>query len=97
MGVSFEPVGSIICVRPDPIPEDKGAIITPDKYRVQPVTGTVVVAGAYAPACYTPGVRILYGKYAGTLARIGDDIILMIDASEVLSIVEHDLPIELAV
>lgn len=96
MGVPYEPVGSVICLKPDPIPEDKGAIITPDKYRVPAVTGVIVAIGPLV-TFYNVGDRVLYGRYAGTLARLGEEVILMIDRSEVLSIVEADLPVEVAV
>lgn len=95
MGVKFDPVGAVICVRPDPIPEEHGPIITPDKYRTPPVTGKIVATGPYVSSAYREGMRILYGRYAGTLARLGEDVVLMIDASEVLSLVDDDLPVEL--
>jgi co-chaperonin GroES (HSP10) len=97
MGIPYDPVGAVICLHPDPIPEDKGSIITPDKYRVPPVTGVVVAAGPLVPSCYEAGMRVLYGKYAGTLAKLDEEIVLMIDASEVLSIVEADLPVAVAI
>ena len=81
------PCGARLLVIRDEAPEQVGSIILAEKSR--PASGVVRMAGPMAPKEFAPGVRVLFGEYAGTVAKIGEAVVLILDPSEVIAFVQE--------
>lgn len=75
--------------------ETRGGIIIPDTAKEKPMEGKVIAVGSgrrqkdgkKIPLEVKVGDRILFGKYAGTEAKIGDKEHVIIKEDEVLGII----------
>jgi chaperonin GroES len=97
--MNLEPLGDRLIIQPESAPEvTEGGIIVPDTIQEKPLQGVVVSVG--------PGKRddngkrigmdvevgntVLYAKYSGTDARIGDIEYLILNEHDVLAKVKDE-------
>ena len=75
--------------------QKKGGIIIPDTAKEKPMEGKVIAVGAgrvddngkRVPLEVKSGDRVLFGKYAGTEVKLGDEEHVILKEDEVLGIV----------
>jgi chaperonin GroES len=73
----------------------KGGIVLPDTAKEKPQEGTVLAVGSgrilddgtKVPMEVKAGDRVLYGKYAGTEIKIGDEEHLILSERDILGVV----------
>jgi chaperonin GroES len=81
------------------LPEEevtKGGIIIPDSAKEKPVQGQVVAVGngkvlengKVRALDVKPGDRVMFGKYAGSEIKIGDEEHLILREDEILGVIE---------
>lgn len=96
--MTIKPLGDRVLVKP--IEEDeqvRGGIIIPDTAKEKPQQGKVKAVGPgkvteegkVLPMNVKKGEKILYGKYAGTEVKIGDDKYLIMSEGDILGIIEE--------
>ena len=71
----------------------RGGIIIPDTAKEKPQEGVVIAVGTgkydkgqTIPLAVKEGDRVLFGKYAGTEIKIGDEEVLILREEEILGI-----------
>jgi len=95
--VNIKPLGDRILVKR--IEEDevrKGGIIIPDTAKEKPQQGSIVAVGSgkvnedgnRMPLEVKAGDRVLFGKYAGSEVKIGDEEYLIMREDDILGIIE---------
>lgn len=75
----------------------KGGIIIPDTAKEKPQEGEIVSVGpgktldngTVVKPTVKKGDRVLFGKYAGTEVRVGDDEHLIMREDDILGIITH--------
>jgi chaperonin GroES len=97
MSVKVRPLHDRILVRRMEEEEEvrKGGIIIPDTAKEKPQEGEVVAvgegkkleSGERQPMDVEVGDRILFGKYAGTDVKIGEDEYLILREEDVLAVI----------
>lgn len=92
---SLKPLGDRVVVKPQEA-ETKTAsgLFIPDTAKEKPQRGTVVAVGAgrvengvKVEMSVNVGETVLYGKYAGTEVRVGDEDLLIMRESDILGVV----------
>jgi len=76
--------------------KSKGGIIIPDNAKENPIEGQVVAVGPgrrddggmIVPTGVAKGDRILFGKYSGTDVEIGGEEHLILQANDILGVIE---------
>jgi chaperonin GroES len=94
----------ILVERVEEIEQKKGGIIIPDSAKEKPQEGKVVAVGngkrledgTVVPLDVKAGDRILFGKYAGSEVKVGDDEYLILREDEVLAVIEGSAKAEKA-
>jgi len=90
------PLGDRVLVKPLEREEvSKGGIVLPDTAKEKPQEGTVLAVGSgrvledgtKVPMEVKSGDRVLYGKYAGTEIKIGDEEHLILSERDILGVV----------
>lgn len=82
--LEIEPLGDRIIVRPDAKREiKKNGIIIPEMAQERPQEGMIESVGDRVKFL-KPGERILYGKYAGSEVKIGDEEFLIMNEEDVI-------------
>jgi chaperonin GroES len=90
------PLGDRVLVKPLEKEEiSAGGIVLPDTAKEKPQEGTVVAVGSgrvledgtKVPMEVKAGERVLYGKYAGTEIKIGDEEHLILSERDILGVV----------
>ncbi len=90
------PLGDRVLVKPLEREEiSKGGIVLPDTAKEKPQEGTVLAVGSgrvledgtKVPMEVKAGDRVLYGKYAGTEIKIGDEEHLILSERDILGVV----------
>jgi chaperonin GroES len=95
--VNIKPLGDRILVKR--IEEEevhKGGIIIPDTAKEKPQQGSIVAVGSgkvnedgsRIPLEVKAGDRVLFGKYAGSEVKIGDEEYLIMREDDILGIIE---------
>jgi chaperonin GroES len=95
--VNIKPLGDRILVKR--IEEEevrKGGIIIPDTAKEKPQQGSIVAVGSgkvnedgnRMPLEVKAGDRVLFGKYAGSEVKIGDEEYLIMREDDILGIIE---------
>jgi chaperonin GroES len=75
----------------------RGGIIIPDTAKEKPQQGEVIAVGegkllengTRVPLDVKPGDHVLFGKYAGTEVKIGDEEYLIMREDEILGVVQE--------
>ena len=86
----------VLVKRVEPGEKVKGGIIIPDTAKEKPMEGKVISVGAgrldddgkRIPMEVKSGDRILFGKYAGTEIKIGDEEHIILREDEILGIIQ---------
>ena len=73
-----------------------GGIVIPDSAKEKPVQGEVIAAGTgkiledgkVRPLDVKAGDKVLFGKYAGTEVKIGDEELLVMREEDIMGVVE---------
>jgi chaperonin GroES len=89
----LKPLGSRVLVKPDPVEEvsKSGAIVLPEVARDRPQTGRIVeVSEEITDGTIQVNQRVMFGTYAGTPVKDGDEQLLLINVSELLCVVYAD-------
>ena len=85
------PLHDRVIVKPSQAEEKtSGGIIIPDTAKEKPQRGVIIAAGPGKkdePVTVKTGDTVLYGKYAGTEVRIGDEDLLIMRESDILAII----------
>ncbi|MFA6583377.1 MAG: co-chaperone GroES [Elusimicrobiaceae bacterium] len=94
---TIQPLGDRVLVKAIEAREvRKGGIIIPDTAKEKPQEGEIIAAG---PGKTTPdgkrvamdvkvGDKVLYGKYAGTEVKLGDDEYLIMHQDDILGVIK---------
>ncbi len=89
--VKAVPLHDRVIIKPAPAEEKTaGGIIIPDTAKEKPLTGIVLAAGPgkkEEPVSVKPGDKVLFGKYAGTEFRYGNEDLLIMRESDILAII----------
>jgi len=88
----FQPLQSFMLVKRDEV-ETKLAngLVLPESSKVPATTGRILATGPDAPTALCVGVRVLFGKYAGTEIKLDGVDYLIISDKEVIAVIK-DLP-----
>jgi len=96
--VNIKPLGDRILVKRIEEEEEvrKGGIIIPDTAKEKPQQGSIVAVGSgkvnedgsRMPLEVKAGDRVLFGKYAGSEVKIGDEEYLIMREDDILGIIE---------
>ncbi|MDN5849493.1 MAG: co-chaperone GroES [Nitrococcus sp.] len=73
-----------------------GGIVIPDTATEKPIRGEVIAVGngkqldngEIRPADVTVGDKVLFGKFAGTEVKIGDEDLLVMREDDVMAVIE---------
>lgn len=93
--MTFKPIADRVLVkRTDAAEKTAGGIYIPDNVREKPVEGEVIEvgegyrneSGTVLPMEVKKGDRILFGKFAGTEIKLGNDTFLIMKENEILGI-----------
>ncbi|GIV58507.1 MAG: 10 kDa chaperonin [Rhodothermaceae bacterium] len=95
--MSIKPLGDRVVVKPLPAEEKTASgLFIPDTAKEKPQRGTVVAVGpgrvengTKIEMSVKEGDTVLYGKYAGTEIRLGDEEYLIMRESDILGIIEE--------
>lgn len=89
--VKAVPLHDRVIIKPAPAEEKTaGGIIIPDTAKEKPLTGIVLAAGPGKkdePVSVKAGDKVLFGKYAGTEFRYGNEDLLIMRESDILAII----------
>ncbi|HAX99400.1 MAG TPA: co-chaperone GroES [Candidatus Atribacteria bacterium] len=96
--MNIKPLGDRILVKRIEEEEEvrKGGIIIPDTAKEKPQQGSIVAVGSgkvnedgsRMPLEVKAGDRVLFGKYAGSEVKIGDEEYLIMREDDILGIIE---------
>jgi chaperonin GroES len=92
--LKLKPLGDHVLVRMVTEEEKLGSIIIPDTAKEKPTQGIVEAAGdgeidekgRRRPMQVKQGDRILFGRYAGTEVRLGEDTYMVLREREILAV-----------
>ena len=91
----IKPLADRVIVKPvEKAVEEKGGIIIPDTAKEKPMEGEVISVGPgkimedgkRSPMDVKAGDRVLFGKYAGTEIKIGDEEYVIMREEEILAV-----------
>ena len=96
--VQIKPLGDRVVVRPLPAEEKTASgLFIPDTAKEKPQRGTIVAVGpgrvengTKIDMTVREGDTVLYGKYAGTEIRFGEDDYLIMRESDILGILQEE-------
>ncbi len=96
--VNIKPLGDRVVVKPLPAEEKTASgLFIPDTAKEKPQRGTVVAVGpgrvengTKIEMSVKEGDTVLYGKYAGTEIRLGDEEYLIMRESDILGILQEE-------
>lgn len=84
------PINQKILVRPNETEKvTPGGIHIPDTARDKPVMGTVVSAADDTESIET-GMKVMYGKYAGTKVEVEGEELIIMKETDVLGYIEDE-------
>lgn len=85
----YRVMGDRLAVRPDPKQEQIGSIVVAESVALVPTSGTIVQVGPET-SYYGEGMRVAFPERAGTLIRLGDEVLRVLDPSEVLCVLPSE-------
>ena len=73
-----------------------GGIVIPDTAKEKPIQGEIVAVGKgkvledgkVQPLEVKPGDKVLFGKYAGTEVKVGNEELLMMREEDIMGVIE---------
>ena len=90
--VKVKPLADRVFVEPAPAEtKTSGGIIIPDTAKEKPMRGTIVAVGngkPDEPMTVKAGDTVLYGKYAGTEIKIDGRELKILNADDILAVIE---------
>lgn len=95
--MKFKPLGDRVLVKVAEAEErTQGGLIIADTAKEKPQQATVIAVGKgrlldngnYAPAEVAEGQTVIFAKYAGTEVKDGDEAYLLLEARDILAVVE---------
>ncbi len=95
--MKFKPLGDRVLVKVAEAEErTQGGLIIADTAKEKPQQATVIAVGkgrlldngTYAPAEVAEGQTVIFAKYAGTEVKDGDEAYLLLEARDILAVVE---------
>ena len=98
MTEKLEPLADRVIVKPLETEEvSKGGIILPDTAKEKPQEGEIIAVGpgkmkddgTRIPMEVKVGDRVMYGKYAGTEVKLGEEKLLIMSQSDIMAIKER--------
>jgi chaperonin GroES len=93
----IHPLGDRVVIMPDEaLEKSRGGILLPDKARERPARGTVLAVGpgkrlpdgGRAPVDLKPGLRVLYGRYAGSDVELAGETVVVIREEDVHAVLD---------
>ncbi|QXD13957.1 co-chaperone GroES [Rhodocaloribacter litoris] len=96
--IHIKPLGDRVVVKPEPAEEKTSSgLYIPDTAKEKPQRGTVVAVGpgrvengTKIDMTVKEGDTVLYGKYAGTEVRLGDEEYLIMRETDILGILQEE-------
>lgn len=94
----MRPLGDRVIVRQQAIQEKtESGLFIPEAGQEKPLKGTVLAVGpgkvtdkgTRIPVSVVPGDTVLFGKYAGSYAKFGDENLLIISEESILAVVNE--------
>ena len=88
----IQPLGTRVLVRPDTESETRtsGGLYIPETAKDKPQTGIVIAIGDLEEDIkVTIGQKVLFPKYTGTEIKIDGEVHLIMDAEDILAIVNN--------
>src|SRR5437667_12059086 len=97
MPTRFTPLRDRVAIRRVATEARKGLIYIPEQAQQKPQVGEVIACGegyidehgGVVPLRVKPGMRVLFGKYAGYDIRLDDEEIIILREEDLLGIVEE--------
>lgn len=81
--LTFNPAkGTLLIRRTEEESTTKAGLFIPDQAKEKPQEGVIVAT--HLENVYGAGVRVLFGKYAGTDIKLNDEVLLLLNESDVL-------------
>ncbi len=87
--MTFQVMGDRIAVRPDEKPKQIGSIAVAESVALVPTNGTIVQVGPEV-GYYEAGMRVAFPERAGTLIRLDEVDLRVLDPSEVLCLLPSE-------
>jgi chaperonin GroES len=93
----IHPLGDRVIIMPDEAPgQSKGGILLPEKARERPARGTVLAVGpgkrlpdgGRAKVDLKPGLRVLYGRYAGSDVELAGETVVVVREEDVHAVLD---------
>jgi chaperonin GroES len=84
----FKPTNNRLLVRREPSNDKVGSVYLPDNAQGSRPFGVVVAVDETAGYMIQPGDRIVFGEYAGSAIDIDGEALLILDAKDVLGVLE---------
>lgn len=85
----FKPLGARVLLKPvEPEEATPSGIVLPDTAKTDNQTAEVVAAGADEDIEVSVGDMVVYRKYSGTEIKVDGDDYLVVEADDVLGVVE---------
>ena len=85
----FKPLGSRVLLKPvEPEEATPSGIVLPDTAKADNQTAKVVAAGAHEDIKVSVGDVVMHRKYSGTEIKVEGDDYLVVEAEDILGVVE---------
>lgn len=92
---AWAPLGARVAVVPDDPPTHIGQIALPQQNSMRPVSGRIVEWGPLAPEVFRQeGLRVIFGRFAGSLVKISGERFLLMESGEIMAFVDPAAPVE---
>src|SRR5438046_2173587 len=97
MPTKFTPLRDRVAIKRVPTETKHGLIYIPEQAQQKPQLGEVIAVGdgyvdekgGVVPLRVKPGMKVLFGKYAGSDIRLDDEEIIILREEDLLGIVEE--------
>ena len=94
----------VLIRRVEPEAKTAGGIFIPDTAQEKPLEGEVVAAGPGArnkdgtllPMDLKPGDRVLFGKWSGAEVKLDGEELMIMNASDIMGVLDQIVPVQKA-